>query len=273
MAHDPAVTAATKDAIDRYGTGAGASRLVSGEKQIHRDLEHALAGISRHARGDRLRLRARDQRHDHRAPDGPGRPHRPRHPGPQLDPPGRAALRRDLPRIRPQRLARARRAPFGHPPQLPPRAHRDRGRLQHGRRLPRPGALRRHQGKASRDALRRRGPFARNDGQDRPRPRRTRRRRPLRRRPVDGHAVQVAGELRRLHRGLRRTHRVPQVHGARVRLQRGHLPAQRGHGAGRPDGPAPRAAARRAAPRAVEPLPATRARARARYGRSPREPR
>ena len=43
MAHDPAVTAATKGAIDRYGTGAGASRLVSGEKQIHRDLEHALA--------------------------------------------------------------------------------------------------------------------------------------------------------------------------------------------------------------------------------------
>ena len=43
MAHDPAVTAATKDAIDRYGTGAGASRLVSGEKQIHRDLEDALA--------------------------------------------------------------------------------------------------------------------------------------------------------------------------------------------------------------------------------------
>jgi acyl carrier protein len=43
MAHDPVVTAATKDAIDRYGTGAGASRLVSGEKQIHRDLEHALA--------------------------------------------------------------------------------------------------------------------------------------------------------------------------------------------------------------------------------------
>jgi 8-amino-7-oxononanoate synthase len=45
MAHDPEVTAATKDAIDRYGTGAGASRLVSGEKQIHRDLEHALAAF------------------------------------------------------------------------------------------------------------------------------------------------------------------------------------------------------------------------------------
>ena len=45
MAHDPAVTTATKDAIDRYGTGAGASRLVSGEKQIHRELEHALAAF------------------------------------------------------------------------------------------------------------------------------------------------------------------------------------------------------------------------------------
>ncbi len=45
MARDPAVTAATKDAIDRYGTGAGASRLVSGEKQIHRDLEQALAAF------------------------------------------------------------------------------------------------------------------------------------------------------------------------------------------------------------------------------------
>jgi len=45
MAHDPVVIAATKDAIDRYGTGAGASRLVSGEKQIHRDLEQALAAF------------------------------------------------------------------------------------------------------------------------------------------------------------------------------------------------------------------------------------
>lgn len=45
MAHDPEVSAATKAAIDRYGTGAGASRLVSGEKQIHRELETALAGF------------------------------------------------------------------------------------------------------------------------------------------------------------------------------------------------------------------------------------
>ncbi len=43
MAHDPKVIAATKAAIDRYGTGAGASRLVSGEKQVHKELERALA--------------------------------------------------------------------------------------------------------------------------------------------------------------------------------------------------------------------------------------
>lgn len=43
MARDPTVAAAAKAAIDRYGTGAGASRLVSGEKQVHRDLEQALA--------------------------------------------------------------------------------------------------------------------------------------------------------------------------------------------------------------------------------------
>jgi 8-amino-7-oxononanoate synthase len=45
MAHDPTVSAATKAAIDRYGTGAGASRLVSGEKQVHGELENALAGF------------------------------------------------------------------------------------------------------------------------------------------------------------------------------------------------------------------------------------
>ncbi len=45
MSHDPEVIAAAKNAIDRYGTGAGASRLISGEKQIHRDLEQALAAF------------------------------------------------------------------------------------------------------------------------------------------------------------------------------------------------------------------------------------
>lgn len=43
LAHDARVTAATKAAIDHYGCSAGASRLVSGEKQVHRDLENTLA--------------------------------------------------------------------------------------------------------------------------------------------------------------------------------------------------------------------------------------
>jgi 8-amino-7-oxononanoate synthase len=45
LARDPEVAAAAKDAIDCYGTSAGASRLVSGEKQVHRDLEQALASF------------------------------------------------------------------------------------------------------------------------------------------------------------------------------------------------------------------------------------
>jgi 8-amino-7-oxononanoate synthase len=45
LAHDPEVAAAAKAAIDRYGTSAGASRLVSGEKQVHRDLEQSLAAF------------------------------------------------------------------------------------------------------------------------------------------------------------------------------------------------------------------------------------
>jgi 8-amino-7-oxononanoate synthase/acyl carrier protein len=39
----PEVIAAAKEAVDRYGTSVSASRLVSGERQIHRDLEKGLA--------------------------------------------------------------------------------------------------------------------------------------------------------------------------------------------------------------------------------------
>jgi acyl carrier protein len=145
MAHDPAVSAATKAAIDRYGTGAGASRLVSGQKQIHTELETALAGFLGTPGVDRLRLGTRDQRHHHRTPDASGRPDRPRHPRAQLDPRGRATFRRDQSRVRAQRLASARHAAFGHPPWLPPRAHRHRSGVQHGWRLSQPGALHRGQ--------------------------------------------------------------------------------------------------------------------------------
>jgi len=43
MSGDPAVTKAAKKAIDLYGTSVSASRLVSGEKPIHRQLEQGIA--------------------------------------------------------------------------------------------------------------------------------------------------------------------------------------------------------------------------------------
>jgi len=43
MSGDSEVAQAAKDAIERYGTSVSASRLVSGEKKLHRDLERAIA--------------------------------------------------------------------------------------------------------------------------------------------------------------------------------------------------------------------------------------
>lgn len=45
LADDPVVAARTKAAIDRYGTSASASRIVAGERPVHRALEHALAAF------------------------------------------------------------------------------------------------------------------------------------------------------------------------------------------------------------------------------------
>lgn len=45
MSGDSLVTKAAKEAIDRYGTSVSASRLVSGEKALHRELEQAIAGL------------------------------------------------------------------------------------------------------------------------------------------------------------------------------------------------------------------------------------
>ncbi|MFZ5784092.1 MAG: aminotransferase class I/II-fold pyridoxal phosphate-dependent enzyme [Pseudomonadota bacterium] len=41
----PAIVAAAKAAIDQYGTSVSASRLTAGERQVHRDLEAALAAL------------------------------------------------------------------------------------------------------------------------------------------------------------------------------------------------------------------------------------
>lgn len=45
MSGDPVVSKAAKDAIDRFGTSVSASRLVSGEKTIHGELESEIAGF------------------------------------------------------------------------------------------------------------------------------------------------------------------------------------------------------------------------------------
>ena len=43
MSGDPAVNRAAQQAIARYGTSVSASRLVSGERSLHGDLEHEIA--------------------------------------------------------------------------------------------------------------------------------------------------------------------------------------------------------------------------------------
>jgi acyl carrier protein len=48
MSGDPVVAQAAKDAIDQYGTSVSASRLVSGEKPIHRELELEIADFVGH---------------------------------------------------------------------------------------------------------------------------------------------------------------------------------------------------------------------------------
>jgi len=43
LTHHPHVVAAAHDALDRWGTGAGAARLIVGSRPVHTDLERALA--------------------------------------------------------------------------------------------------------------------------------------------------------------------------------------------------------------------------------------
>ena len=45
LAHHARVRAAAADAADRFGAGVGSSRLIAGERSVHRDLEAALASL------------------------------------------------------------------------------------------------------------------------------------------------------------------------------------------------------------------------------------
>ena len=64
----PDVVAAAKAAIDSYGTSVSASRLVAGERPMHRELERALAELLRRRGLRRVRQRPRHQRHRRSAP-------------------------------------------------------------------------------------------------------------------------------------------------------------------------------------------------------------
>ena len=50
LTHHPAVVAAAHEAIERWGTGAGAARLIVGSRPVHSDLERALADWKRASR-------------------------------------------------------------------------------------------------------------------------------------------------------------------------------------------------------------------------------
>ena len=134
MSGDPAVDAAAKAAIDRYGTSASASRLVSGQKGIHVELERGItrflgtedtiALVGGHATNETVIGHLM----------GPGDlilhdalAHNSIVQGAILSGAAAAALR-------PQRLAGGRPAAGTVPARVSPRADGHRGRVQHGRR-------------------------------------------------------------------------------------------------------------------------------------------
>jgi len=45
LANHPALRQAAKEAIDRYGSGSGASRLISGNMILHEELEERIAAL------------------------------------------------------------------------------------------------------------------------------------------------------------------------------------------------------------------------------------
>ncbi len=228
LTQHPAVKAAAIDAVERWGTGSGAARLVVGSRPVHHELERELADW----RGTEAALlfptgfTAEPLGHHHLR--HPGRAHPLRRAQPRLDHrrvphgPGRD---RDLP-------PRRRRAP-GLPARPGPgrrrRPHHDRHRhgVLDGRR---PCAARRH---------RRPGPSARLAARARRGPRRARpvagrSRGPRRgRRPAGGHALEDARLARRVHRRPAPVRRPHDQRRSAVHLHHGLQPGRRGGRAGR----------------------------------------
>ena len=110
MSGDPVVAQAAKDAIDRYGTSVSASRLVSGEKALHRRAGASDRRLRRRRGLDRLRRRSCHERNDDRPPVRPGRSDPARRAGPQQHHPGQHPVGRPAAAVSAQRLASARSA-------------------------------------------------------------------------------------------------------------------------------------------------------------------
>ena len=58
LANHPALSAAAKEAIDRYGCGSGASRLDLGQHELHEELEDKARAVQRNRGGAGLQLAA-----------------------------------------------------------------------------------------------------------------------------------------------------------------------------------------------------------------------
>ncbi len=252
MSGDERVSQAAKDAIDRFGTSVSASRLVSGEKTVHRELESAIAQwvgaedaivyVGGHA--------TNESTIGHLFSSGDLILHD-------------ALAHNSI--IQGALLSGARRRPFPHNDWQALEAVLAEVRNEYRRVLvvvegvysmdgdyPELPQVRRSETAPPGVAHDRRSPFDGDHGRSRARHRRAFWRRPAQRRSVDGHAEQVLRQLRRIHRRLPGTGRVPEVHGARLRVQRRHPAVERGRRPGGAAVAATRAAARGAA---ASPLP------------------
>ena len=251
MARDPQVIAAAKQATDRLGTSASASRLVGGNHAILQQLDEEIArflgteaaivfpsgygtnaSVLGHLFGEEDLILYDELAHN-------------------------SIVQGTL-------LSKAQRRPFPHndfefldkllrrrPRRLSPRRRGHRGRLQHGRRLPGLAAVRRSQAAAQGAALCRRGALAGRHGRHGAGHLRTFRRRSGRRRPVDGHDQQGPGKLRRIPRRPRDTHAVPEIHHARFCLRHRAFSRQRRGRLGSPPAASDRTGARGAAARSA----------------------
>jgi acyl carrier protein len=211
MSGDPVVAAAAKDAIDRYGTSVSASRLVSGETGLHRELEGAIADFL--GADDAIVFVGGHSTNETTVG--------------HLFGPGDLILHDALAHnsiVQGCILSGAHRRPARG---LSPRPGGHRGRLQHGRRYPGPAAIHRSEEAPQGLPHGRRGPLSRRPGTPRPRHRRILRRGSPERRPVDGHPEQVVRQLRRIHCRVSGNGRVSEVHGAGLRVQRRNLAGQR----------------------------------------------